>query len=122
MSATKKCSRCKLIKPIRGFYKWALGHDNLQNWCRSCAKEQNLIKSLNKFDLSLDEYDQLQKDQNRLCGICFVEEGKTLCIDHDHITNKVRGLLCSKCNRGLGLLGDSIESIKSTLKYLEKCK
>jgi len=122
MSATKKCSCCKLIKPARGFHKWALGPDKLQNRCKSCNKENNLKVTLKKFGIPQEEYDQLQKDQNRLCAICFVDEGKTLCIDHNHATNKVRGLLCNKCNKGIGLLGDSVELIRSALNYLEKSK
>lgn len=71
---------------------------------------------LAKYQLSLDEYVALLKAQDKRCGIC----GKQvkLHIDHDHKTNKVRGLLCNGCNTGLGKLGDSIEGIKAAFNYL----
>ncbi len=42
-----------------------------------------------------------------------------MAVDHDHKTGKTRGLLCSNCNRGLGLLKDSIQIVKNALKYLK---
>ena len=43
-----------------------------------------------------------------------------ICIDHDHKTGKIRGLLCHYCNSGLGLLGDTIERVTNTIEYLTK--
>ena len=42
-----------------------------------------------------------------------------LCLDHDHETGLFRGWLCSRCNRGLGLLGDTLLKLKAAVKYLE---
>jgi len=123
MSVTKKCSGCGLVKPLRGFYSDKRTNDSgLRPQCKACYREKYLNNILLKHNLTKDDYKKMLSDQNELCAICHVDEGKTLCIDHDHITNRVRGLLCSRCNKGLGLLGDSINSIKSALKYLEKCK
>ena len=122
MSATKLCNVCNIIKPIRGFAKDGTKKDKLQGTCKSCRKDYRLKLNLDKFNITMEKYNDMLKKQNYLCGICFVDEGKSLCIDHDHITSRVRGLLCSRCNKGLGLLGDSINSVKSALKYLEKCK
>mgnify|MGYP003109650548 FL=1 len=120
MSAIKMCNICNITKPIRGFDKDKTKKDKLQGTCKSCRKDYRLKLNLDKFKLTMQEYNDMLKEQNYLCSICFVDEGKSLCIDHDHITNKVRGLLCSRCNKGLGLLGDSILAVKSALKYLEK--
>jgi Recombination endonuclease VII len=47
-------------------------------------------------------------------------EGKSLCLDHDHVTGQFRGWLCHRCNAGIGLLGDNIASLRSAVAYLEK--
>src|SRR2546423_5792224 len=58
-----------------------------------------------KFGLTLEEYDEMLAAQEGGCAICgeAPEEGKILHIDHDHETGLVRGLLCQRCNHGLGL-------------------
>jgi hypothetical protein len=50
------------------------------------------------------------------CALCGTHEG--LCIDHDHDSDKVRGVLCDTHNRALGMLGDTRESIERVLSYL----
>jgi hypothetical protein len=45
---------------------------------------------------------------------------KALGVDHDHITGKVRGLLCNDCNLGIGHFKDNIEKLKLAIKYLEE--
>lgn len=59
-------------------------------------------------------------NQDYGCALCGKPEDprKALCVDHDHLTGTVRGLLCSGCNRGLGLLGDDLESIHRVVAYL----
>lgn len=68
-------------------------------------------------------------DQNAACAICkkFEEmfdkrtnKKKHLCVDHDHKTGKVRGLLCHSCNLGLGKFKDNISSLKTAITYLSK--
>lgn len=76
--------------------------------------EGRLRRNLNKFNLTPDYYKEIL---NRGCGICGTLEN--LCFDHDHKTGKFRGLLCSKCNHGIGMLGDSLEGIKLATDYLE---
>ena len=87
-------------------------------------KERHLQST---FGISLHEYGQLLVAQDGKCGICGNEEaearaGKTkaLAVDHDHRTGKVRGLLCSACNTGLGKFGDDRERLLNALRYLDK--
>lgn len=78
--------------------------------------------------MTVERYDQMLKKQNGVCAICKKADsggfsfGKKLAIDHDHDTKYVRGLLCQKCNRGLGLFNDNIQRLQSAIKYLIKSK
>lgn len=73
----------------------------------------------------MEQYDEMLKAQDNVCAICGSEEtyvrygvvGK-LAIDHDHETGQVRGLLCSRCNSGIGLLGDDPERAQAAVDYL----
>lgn len=79
-----------------------------------------LRRRLKKYSLSIEEYEKLLLAQEGVCAICKQTGTKQLAIDHDHETGKVRGLLCSSCNTGLGLLGDSLEALKNVILYLEE--
>ena len=56
--------------------------------------------------------------QDATCAVC--DSTVNLVIDHDHGTDKVRGIICHKCNTALGLAGDNIQGIKRLLSYLEE--
>lgn len=58
----------------------------------------------------------LQKQQQFKCRIC--RKRKPLCVDHDHKTKNVRGLLCRSCNAAIGALGDSYEGLLNAANYL----
>lgn len=71
-----------------------------------------------RYGLSAAEYDRLLEVQNGVCRICKLpcSTGKRLAVDHDHVTRKVRGLLCRRCNRGLGHF-PTVELLRSALAY-----
>lgn len=79
-----------------------------------------LIKK--KYGITWDQYQSLLTSQNGLCAICNKGESpkRRLAIDHCHKTNRVRGLLCIKCNRALGYLCDDPAIVRSALEYLLK--
>jgi len=72
------------------------------------------------YNLSPDAFEQLREEQHNSCGICQREFSgeNTPHVDHDHETKIVRGLLCGRCNRAIGLLGDSKEGLILSLRYL----
>lgn len=94
---------------IRGF--------KLQKYWPDCSPEQ-----------CNDNYQALLIKQNFLCACCGESETSTcpgyktrsLAVDHIHGTNVVRGLVCNKCNRGIGLLGDTQEGLLKAIKYLSQ--
>lgn len=75
-----------------------------------------------RYGISLEEYERLLKKQRGRCAICHRKPSskRRLCVDHCHRTKRVRGLLCIKCNVAMGLLGDSVDLVSLTLRYLKK--
>lgn len=92
------------------------------------SKKVNSKKRMLKYryDLTMDEYEKMYESQERKCQICEVEHKlggfDGLYVDHCHESNKVRGLLCNKCNSSLGKFNDSIEVLKKAIEYLDKYK
>lgn len=71
------------------------------------TRNTNLKK---KYGITFEDYTQMLTEQSSGCAICglgLVEGKKLFPVDHDHITGKVRGILCFKCNIALGLLKDN---------------
>lgn len=79
------------------------------------------------YGITREDYDLLFEKQNGLCAICKEPETKIvkwsgrllpLSVDHDHVTGKIRGLLCNRCNRVLGMIKDDAQIARSILEYL----
>lgn len=79
-----------------------------------------------EFGLSLEQFDAMLAAQGGVCAICKQPETrqrsgiKTLSIDHCHATGRVRGLLCNRCNRAIGLLQDTAEICDAAAEYLRR--
>lgn len=88
---------------------------------KKTSYEQARGKRIRSYGLTLEEHEALMLDQGGKCWICQGDNGlKALCIDHDHKTNNVRGLLCNLCNRAIGLLKDDPELIDKAAAYIRK--
>lgn len=74
------------------------------------------------YKMTLTQFNELTKKQNCRCAICQVQSHRSLHVDHDHKTNKIRGLLCYKCNSLLGYAKDNVTILKSAIKFLMKGK
>lgn len=76
------------------------------------------------YNLTIESYNLMLEQQNNSCAICDSKSpgrgGSNFHVDHCHTTGKVRGLLCTKCNMGLGYFNDDIEALKKAIKYLQK--
>lgn len=83
-------------------------------------------KRKSKYGIESHEYERLYTIQNGLCAICLVRakdsRGRELNVDHDHTTGKVRGLLCSSCNMGIGMLLDDYQNLMRAAAYLKENK
>lgn len=100
------------------------------NNCVSCDSHKSksrahLIKwkRINKqYGISESDVGDILKSQKYICPICNVSIAKKYHIDHCHITKKVRGLLCSRCNQGIGLLKENKDNFLRAISYLEESK
>lgn len=85
------------------------------------VKELNrLYQKKTKYGISPEDYYSMFEKQNNRCAICgeeFSDSNKAF-VDHCHKTNKVRGLLCTRCNTLLGMAKDNIETLQNAIKYL----
>lgn len=81
--------------------------------CQGCYQRVRLYGFTDEVELKV----YLDSRHNR-CEIC--SSTKNLHIDHDHKTNKVRGLLCQNCNLTVGHAGDDPERLRDLADYLER--
>lgn len=80
-----------------------------------------LSKIKSRYGVGINVIHDLLDTQKGCCAICHVDFGSTLYhIDHNHDTLVIRGLLCSNCNTGIGLLKEDEGIINSALKYINK--
>lgn len=73
-----------------------------------------------KYGIGIGEYDKMFSAQSGVCAICGNEQGdgKRLCIDHDHKSGDIRGLLCYKCNHAIGKAEDNPQRLQKMIDYL----
>ena len=141
----KVCSKCRIDKPLEEFWADKRRKGKLQAWCKSCRRiAQNEYRKRNpgyeqlryqrekdkhrekhlkrKYGFSLALYAKVLSEQRNRCAICGCEESKSkmFAVDHNHTSGKVRGLLCSNCNRMLGYAKENIETLSKAIEYLTK--
>ena len=124
------CTRCLKDKDEDQFRPRPSRKKGRTSWCVDClnAKLRDTPKDvrrkyslMHKYRLTPEQYDLMWRSQGGVCAFrsCIADATD---IDHDPLTGKVRGLLCSRHNTGLGKLGDSIDGLKEALQYLEKIR
>jgi Recombination endonuclease VII len=76
------------------------------------------------YGISLEEYDAMLDSQGGVCAICKKkpDEGKALFVDHCHVTGRVRGLLCGKCNSVLAFGNDNPDILRAAIAYLRAAR
>ena len=119
MTSNKQiCIKCKIDKPLEDYHKDRRTGNRRRTTCIECRTEQRSVTKLSRYD-----YAKLLVEQNNCCAICGVEATsmkRELSVDHNHETNKIRGLLCTHCNIGLGNFRDSTTLLSVAIEYLER--
>jgi len=122
LNPVKRCGMCGKDFPRTEEYFSHKKHtqDGLDFYCKKCKEERRLMRT---YGISVEDYNSILECQEFKCAICgrSTEELKrSLNVDHDHRTNRVRGLLCYDCNRALGLFGERKSVLMKAVKYLDK--
>lgn len=132
------CSKCREAKTEADFHKSRQHPNGIHLWCLACRRDsarkrwaadpaaasaahiRRAVK--HRYGITWEQYEALVLAQNGKCGICGGTQlrghGGRLCIDHDHATGRIRGLLCTSCNLAVGYLADSAERAEALAAYL----
>ena len=130
---------CKIEKPIDKFSNSKYKKDGKIPQCKSCRSElgkkyrltpqAKLLKKISArkstTGFTQEYFDTKLSEQGNVCAICGTDTpgGRgDFHADHCHKTGQTRGVLCRKCNAGLGHFNDSVENIKKAIEYLEYYK
>lgn len=136
------CNKCKEEKSLTDFTRDKKRWSGRRSQCKACdhfyyAKKGNEYYHINKekisqkakwyrrkaeFNFTKEDYYKMLSQQQGVCAICHAAPppNKLLYIDHNHKTQKVRGLLCQHCNSGLGMMRDNITICRNAALYLEQ--
>lgn len=132
----KTCNKCHVKKPLSDFHAGtsqckACKSEYWKEWRKAnpdLAKAKDIKGNAARMGVSIDERKRMYDEQDGKCAICHTpgllygqgNQKDTLPLDHNHVTGEIRGLLCIKCNRGLGLFMDNPELLREAARYLER--
>lgn len=146
----KSCRDCKVFKPLDDFHRSRTCKFGRESVCSACQnaktaerhaklkndpeyrqkmKVKDRTQGLQRYGLTDSSYQVMYDSQKGLCAICNKPECarqnksislRSLCVDHDHKTGKVRQLLCSQCNHGLGNFKEDIAVLLAAADYLKR--
>lgn len=110
---SKVCTKCNKEKPVTSFrlYRRATGdRESRDSKCKSCSRKQTMVA---------EELRKTAPEYKGFCECCGQPCEKPV-LDHCHDTETFRGWLCSPCNLGIGVLGDTLDAVQKAVSYLEK--
>ena len=138
----KTCRTCGEVKALKHYHKAKVNTDGYEHRCKDCKKaitqteefkekrRQRSYKYALKhhYGLTVEDYEQMIEDQGNRCACCGDHWDNVVsrqaharwCVDHNHETGEVRGLLCNACNAMLGHAQDSIHRLAKGIEYLNE--
>jgi len=148
LEGLKNCFKCKITKKLSEFYPSKRTKDGARPFCIDCQlgtpdnwKKNNIERVRmqdnerrkkkphqyknsqlrSTYGINLEDFEDFLRQQDGKCAICKIDQKdfkKRMSVDHDHKTGLIRGLLCDKCNRGLGHFSDSQDLMLKAIEYL----
>lgn len=122
----KSCYKCEKDRASTSPYCITHRREYMREYFRNhkdkwdTSRLKRNLKSL--YGLTVEQYNELKASQNNKCLICLRDASdcdQRLNVDHDHVTGKVRGLLCGPCNAALGIFQDDIGNLTRAIAYLD---
>lgn len=113
------CTHCKQDKPATAefFPLHNKKRNGLDSWCRTCRATYRSANCRGRHKAVISDQALVElKESTKECVICGMEA--KLVVDHDHVTGKIRGMLCNHCNRGLGHFRDDPALLEFAAQYL----
>lgn len=132
-----RCSGCGVSRPLSDFGVNRSRVCGLQKECKACATGRareweaahpaqvaagRFARTLRRYGMTADEFAVRLEEQGGVClgcGAATAYTGGRLVVDHDHTTGRVRGLLCTSCNRAVGFAQDNPAVLRALAAYLE---
>lgn len=115
-----RCKSCNLIQNKKNYHKLSENQKKTRREKNPCNtfewRQQYRLKT--RFGLTMEDFSAMVIKQNNKCKICECEMDIPQ-IDHNHITGKVRHLLCKPCNTSLGLLKENINTLHNMISYIK---
>lgn len=94
-----------------------------RDWNKKYPEKRKNTDLKYSYGLTLIEFNELLAKQDNRCAICSnLIKGRNIHTDHNHITGKVRGLLCKNCNLGIGLFKDNFSLLIRAADYIKRIK
>jgi len=134
----RKCGTCKKEKPLEEFYKSKNEKYGRHGRCIACVKVRYLSDAAKESKkiynrarnrkystgFTQEDFEKKLEEQNNRCAICGTDKPTSINwhADHCHKTKTKRGVLCQKCNMGIGLFNDNTELMEKAIMYLNQYK
>lgn len=135
---SRQCPDCGVRKALTEFHKDATRKNGRKVYCKACnaaqvsswskadperrARVQRQTRLNTLYGVTPKEFDAMLDAQGNGCEVCYGvnADGRSLAVDHDHKTGKVRALLCSRCNIALGLVEEDPCRLRALADYVER--
>lgn len=123
-SAQKRRNSFECKEYMREYDASPKGQEIIKRYNHSSIGKENIRRNHLKknYNMTIDDYDKMFDDHLGKCAICseLPKKNRRLCVDHNHTTNKIRGLVCDRCNSILGYCHDSTSVLQEAIHYLQK--